>query len=98
MRKLLFMTNPVRIEGLLKPHWSAALQGQAAELLQAVPNMLEVVPSGVNKWAGLQVCTQDTHTSPGSRSVEAVRAAQRVWCCKCPEPGSCKHVGPVLCH
>lgn len=55
VRKLLFMTNPERIDGLLKPHWGAVLQGQSAELLQAVPNMLEVVPVGVNKWAGLQV-------------------------------------------
>lgn len=58
MRKLLFMTEPERVDGLLKPHWHSALQGQAAEVLQAVPNMLEVVPAGVNKWAGLQVSSR----------------------------------------
>lgn len=55
VRKLLFMTQPELVEGLVKPHWSQALQGQGAEVMQAVPNMLEVVPAGVNKWAGLQV-------------------------------------------
>lgn len=55
VRKLLFMAAPELVEGLLKPHWGAALAGSGAELLQAVPNMLEVVPAGVNKWAGLQV-------------------------------------------
>jgi hypothetical protein len=42
VRKLLFMADPSVVDGLLKPHWGAALQGQAAEVLQAVPNMLEV--------------------------------------------------------
>jgi hypothetical protein len=55
VRKLLFMAPPVQVEGLLKPHWSSALVGSGAEVMQAVPNMLEVVPSGINKWGGLQV-------------------------------------------
>ncbi len=33
----------------------AALEGKGAEVMQAVPNMLELVPRGVNKWVGLQV-------------------------------------------
>lgn len=40
LRKLLFMTNPDAVEGHLKPHWSAALQGSEAETMQAVPDML----------------------------------------------------------
>lgn len=55
VRKLLFMSQPELVAGLVEPHWRQALQGQGAEVMQAVPNMLEVVPAGVNKWAGLQV-------------------------------------------
>lgn len=57
VRKLLFMAAPSVIETDVRRHWAAALRGgnAGAELLQAVPNMLEVVPTGVNKWAGLSV-------------------------------------------
>lgn len=59
VRKLLFMADEARIGGQVLPHWSAAMASSpelvGAELLQAVPTMLEVVPAGVNKWAGLRV-------------------------------------------
>ena len=35
------------------------LDGQGAERMQAVPNMLEVVPSGVNKQVGLDLLLED---------------------------------------
>ena len=35
------------------------LDGQGAELMQAVPNMLEIVPSGVNKQVGLDLLLED---------------------------------------
>lgn len=83
VRKLLFMADPSVVDGLLKPHWGAALQGQAAEVLQAVPNMLEVVPAGVNKWAGLQVLLEHLDIHPeqivavgdGSNDLEMVKHA-----------------------
>jgi hypothetical protein len=40
LRKLLFMTRPELVEGHLKPHWSAALEGTEAQTMQAVPDML----------------------------------------------------------
>ncbi len=56
VRKLLFMTDPAVVEAQLKPDWGVLLQpGRGAELMQAVDTMLEIVPAGVNKWAGLQV-------------------------------------------
>lgn len=61
VRKLLFMADEARIADEVLPYWARALGGvgggalAGAEVMQAVPNMLEVVPSGVNKWAGLQV-------------------------------------------
>lgn len=53
-RKLLFMTTPEAVAQRLKPHWEAALAGSGAALMQAVPDMLEVVPAGFNKFVGLQ--------------------------------------------
>lgn len=78
VRKLLFMTDPERVESLLKPHWMTALQGQAAELLQAVPNMLEIVPSGVNKWAGLQVGEDKSRWQTSARTVSVVRRSNKL--------------------
>ena len=46
LHKVLFMTSVEAVEARLKPHWRAALEGTSAELMQAVPDMLEVVPSG----------------------------------------------------
>ncbi|KAK9867453.1 hypothetical protein WJX84_002155 [Apatococcus fuscideae] len=54
VKKLLFMTEPARIEGLVKPHWMAALNNSSAETTQACPDMLEVVSAGVNKWTGMR--------------------------------------------
>ncbi|KAL6773726.1 hypothetical protein ACKKBG_A22225 [Auxenochlorella protothecoides x Auxenochlorella symbiontica] len=54
VRKLLFMADPERVDTQLKPHWEAALAGTGAETMQALPNMLEIVPRGWNKWASLQ--------------------------------------------
>lgn len=49
LRKLLFMASEDRIEMHVKVHWERALQNSAAQTMQAVPNMLEIVPSGWNK-------------------------------------------------
>lgn len=84
VRKLLFMAPSDVVDGLLKPHWAGgALKGQAAEVLQAVPNMLEIVPAGVNKWAGLQVLLEHMQLRPaqlmavgdGSNDLEMVTHA-----------------------
>lgn len=68
VKKLLFMADEARILGEVAPFWSGELRdGRAsgAETMQAVPNMLEVVPSGVNKWQGLQVLMGHLRVSPG---------------------------------
>jgi hydroxymethylpyrimidine pyrophosphatase-like HAD family hydrolase len=54
VRKLLFMAPPEGVELDLKPHWGAALAGGRAEVMQAVPDMLEIVPRGWNKWRAMQ--------------------------------------------
>lgn len=37
----------------------AALAGAGAEVMQAVPTMLELVPEGVNKWVGMRALLAD---------------------------------------
>ncbi|PSC68822.1 Haloacid dehalogenase-like hydrolase family isoform 2 [Micractinium conductrix] len=59
LRKLLFMTSPAKVEGHLKPHWEAALAGSDAETMQAVPDMLELVPSGWDKWRAVEHLLED---------------------------------------
>mmetsp|Transcript_27098 Transcript_27098/g.73240 ORF Transcript_27098/g.73240 Transcript_27098/m.73240 type:complete len:273 (+) Transcript_27098:348-1166(+) len=54
VRKLLFMSTPQNVTSTLTPYWSRALQGKQAVPLQAVPSMLEIVPTGVDKWVGMQ--------------------------------------------
>ncbi|BDA50944.1 probable endoribonuclease YbeY at N-terminal half [Coccomyxa sp. Obi] len=68
-KKLLFMTDSSIVDGQLRPHWTAALEGKGAEVMQAVPTMLELVPRGVNKWVGLQALLADL-----ALPVEAVMA------------------------
>ena len=59
VRKLLFLTDPVVVERRLKPDWAARLRGTDAETMQALPNMLEIVPRGWNKWVALQHLLKD---------------------------------------
>ncbi|GIL87325.1 hypothetical protein Vretifemale_15410, partial [Volvox reticuliferus] len=54
VRKMLFMTDPGTVTNELLPYWTRQLEGSGAQVMQAVPNMLEIVPSGVNKWAGVR--------------------------------------------
>jgi hydroxymethylpyrimidine pyrophosphatase-like HAD family hydrolase len=54
--KLIFLAPPPVIARTVRPHWDrllAATHGGGAETVQAVPDMLEVVPAGTSKWAGL---------------------------------------------
>ncbi|KAG1675313.1 hypothetical protein FOA52_015987 [Chlamydomonas sp. UWO 241] len=60
VKKLLFMSDPRTIDTELLPEWVTRLSGgSGASVMQAVPNMLEVVPEGVNKWVGAQVLLRD---------------------------------------
>jgi hydroxymethylpyrimidine pyrophosphatase-like HAD family hydrolase len=54
MRKLLFMTSSDIVSTTLKPHWTSRLLQTEASTMQAVPEMLEIVPRGWNKFVGLQ--------------------------------------------
>ncbi|GAX75731.1 hypothetical protein CEUSTIGMA_g3174.t1 [Chlamydomonas eustigma] len=57
VKKILFMASPELIEERLRPLCRAAFQrvGSGASIIQALPNMLELVPEGINKWEGAKV-------------------------------------------
>lgn len=53
MRKLLFLASSDRVKNELLPAWSTIVENTSAQTMQAVPDMLEIVPRGWNKWVGL---------------------------------------------
>ncbi len=58
----------------------AALAGAGAEVMQAVPTMLELVPEGVNKWVGMRALLEDLvrQSSQCLRNVSANYVASRL--------------------
>jgi len=54
VKKILFMADPNYVQSELATFLEEELIDSGAQLCQAVPNMLEVVPQGVNKWVGMQ--------------------------------------------
>uniref|UniRef100_A0A7S0V7F7 Uncharacterized protein n=1 Tax=Polytomella parva TaxID=51329 RepID=A0A7S0V7F7_9CHLO len=56
VRKMIFMTDSIRISNFVMPYWMKALSCHPfAQTTQAVNTMCEIVPRGVNKWTGAQV-------------------------------------------
>ena len=55
VRKLLFMTAAEHVASVVKPQWDALLAGSGAATMQAVPDMLEIVPRGWNKMVGMEL-------------------------------------------
>ncbi|PKA63402.1 hypothetical protein AXF42_Ash005297 [Apostasia shenzhenica] len=54
IQKLLFLDTAEGISSLLRPYWSEAIKGQAT-VVQAVPDMLEIVPLGTSKGSGIRL-------------------------------------------
>lgn len=51
---MIFMDTAQRVANTLRPHWSDATRGRAT-VVQAVPDMLEIVPLGTSKGNGVKV-------------------------------------------
>lgn len=51
--KLILLAPPATVDGVLVPEWSGRLAGSGATTARAVPDMLEVVPTGITKWTGV---------------------------------------------
>ena len=76
--KMLFVAEPAAIEAELKPYWRDLLSGRIsspsspelaipaglASSMQAVANMLELVPAGVDKGLGLRAVLHDLGIDP----------------------------------
>ncbi|XP_020593935.1 uncharacterized protein LOC110034042 isoform X2 [Phalaenopsis equestris] len=54
IQKLLFIDSAEGISSTLRPYWSAATEGQAT-VVQAMPDMLEIVPIGTSKGSGVKL-------------------------------------------
>ncbi|CAK9221486.1 unnamed protein product [Sphagnum jensenii] len=54
VQKVLFYDTAERVANFLRPHWSLAIRGQAT-IVQALPDMMEILPVGASKGAGVQM-------------------------------------------
>ncbi|CAN1219053.1 Endoribonuclease YBEY, chloroplastic [Linum perenne] len=64
IQKLLFIDDADRIAGELRPYWSKAIGGRA-NVVQAVPHMLEIVPLGTSKGSGVEILLDHLGAKPG---------------------------------
>lgn len=53
LQKLLFFDTAENVHNILRPHWSLATAGRA-RVVQALPEMLEILPSGASKGDGVR--------------------------------------------
>ncbi|TKY55945.1 metalloendopeptidase protein [Spatholobus suberectus] len=54
VQKMIFLDTAQRVADTLRPYWSDATKGRAS-VVQAVPDMLEIVPLGTSKGNGVKV-------------------------------------------
>eukprot|EP00262_Sarcandra_glabra_P013612 TRINITY_DN3818_c0_g2_i1.p1 TRINITY_DN3818_c0_g2~~TRINITY_DN3818_c0_g2_i1.p1 ORF type:complete len:588 (-),score=122.17 TRINITY_DN3818_c0_g2_i1:33-1796(-) len=63
IQKLLFVDTAEGVTTALRPHWSEATKGRAG-IVQALPNMLEIIPPGTSKGSGVRMLLDHFGTSP----------------------------------
>ncbi|KAI0486599.1 hypothetical protein KFK09_029317 [Dendrobium nobile] len=68
-KKLLFLDTAEGISSTLRPYWSAATRGQAT-VVQAVPDMLEIIPLGASKGNGVKLLLD--HLGVSAKEVMAI--------------------------
>ncbi|GJM93193.1 hypothetical protein PR202_ga09730 [Eleusine coracana subsp. coracana] len=54
IQKVLFLETPEGISSALRPHWAKAIEGRA-HVVQAQPDMLEIVPPATSKGNGVKI-------------------------------------------
>ncbi|EPS68728.1 hypothetical protein M569_06040, partial [Genlisea aurea] len=69
IQKLLFLDTREGVESTLRPYWEEASRGRAS-VVQAVPDMLEIVPSGTSKGRGVKLLLD--HLGVTSEEVMAI--------------------------
>ncbi|KAF3446720.1 hypothetical protein FNV43_RR11900 [Rhamnella rubrinervis] len=63
IQKVIFMDTAEGVATALRPYWSEATRGHA-NVVQAVPDMLEIVPPGTSKGSGLKILLDHLEVSP----------------------------------
>ncbi|PAN28619.1 hypothetical protein PAHAL_5G166400 [Panicum hallii] len=63
IQKVLFLETPEGISSALRPYWAKAIEGRA-HVVQAQPDMLELVPPATSKGNGVQILMNHLSISP----------------------------------
>ncbi|KAJ7520298.1 hypothetical protein O6H91_20G077400 [Diphasiastrum complanatum] len=63
IQKLLFYSTSETIANFVRPHWLSVTQGRAT-VTQALPEMLEILPRGASKGAGVKMLLDELRISP----------------------------------
>lgn len=63
VQKLIFLDTSEGVSGTLRPYWAEAV-GDHASVVQAVPDMLEIVPPGTSKGNGVKMLLDHLGVSP----------------------------------
>lgn len=69
VQKVLFLDTAEGVSGRLRPYWSEAIKGRAS-VVQAQPDMLEIVPAGTSKGSGVRMLLD--HFGVGADEVMAI--------------------------
>ncbi|XP_073316000.1 endoribonuclease YBEY, chloroplastic-like isoform X2 [Primulina huaijiensis] len=63
IQKLIFLDTAEGVSTILRPFWAEAT-GDRASVVQAVPDMLEIVPSGTSKGSGIRMLLDHLNVTP----------------------------------
>ena len=63
LQKVLFLHTAEGVAGTLRPYWSEATMGRAS-VVQAQPDMLEIVPAGSSKGSGVRMLLDHFGVTP----------------------------------
>lgn len=63
IQKVLFLETPEGISSALRPYWAKAIEGRA-HVVQAQPDMLELVPPATSKGSGVKILLNHLSISP----------------------------------
>lgn len=68
---MIFMDTAKGVATTLRPYWSAATRDRAA-VVQAQPDMLEIVPTGTSKGGGVKMLLDHLGISPEEVRVKRI--------------------------
>lgn len=63
LQKLIFLDTAEGVASMIRPYWAEAT-GDRASVVQAVPDMLEIVPPGTSKGSGVRILLDHLGATP----------------------------------